>query len=130
MRTAKADLPAMRFGDYEGRTIDEGPLRIAFESMPAGFPPDPSVFEGLPDDRCQCPHHGYLVRGSARVTYLDGREEVINAGDAYVLEPGHFVQTIEDCEFVEFSPVAEHDVTRAQIMRNVEQIERAAGAGS
>jgi hypothetical protein len=119
MHTSKADLPAQVLGEYEGRMTDSGDWRIAFESMPAAFPPDPSVFAGLPDDRCQCPHVGYLISGSFRVTYLDGREEVVRAGEAYHLEPGHFVQTIEATELVEFSPRAEHDRTMAQVMQNV-----------
>jgi hypothetical protein len=28
------------------------------------------------DDRCQCPHWGYLLKGSFRVTYLDGPDEI------------------------------------------------------
>ena len=88
---------------------DDGDWRFAFESMPANFPPDPSPFAGLPDDRCQCPHLGYVICGSFRVDYPDGREEIVRAGEAYNLEPGHFVQTIEPVELVEFSPRAEHD---------------------
>jgi hypothetical protein len=30
--------------------------------MPEQFPPDESPFAGLPDDRCQCPHWGYLIK--------------------------------------------------------------------
>ena len=59
----------MVMGEYEGRQIDAGAMRIAFESMPAQFPPDESPFKGLPDDRCQCDHWGYLFKGSFRVTY-------------------------------------------------------------
>jgi hypothetical protein len=66
-------------------------MRIAFESMPAHLPPDESVFKRLPDDRCQCDHWGYLLKGSLQVSYLDGPDEVVQAGDAYHLRPGHFV---------------------------------------
>ena len=52
------------------------------KSMPAHFPPDESPFRGLPDDRCQCDHWGYLFKGSFRVTYLDGPDEVVRAGEA------------------------------------------------
>ena len=106
MHASRADLPAMVLGEYEGRTVDAGEIRIAFESMPAQFPPDESPFKGLPDDRCQCDHWGYLFKGSFRVTYPDGPEELVNAGDAYHLRPGHFVQTLEPVELIEFSPVA------------------------
>ncbi len=119
MHTSKADLPAQEIGDYEGRMTDAGDWRVAFESMPASFPPDASPFKGLPDDRCQCRHLGYVVKGSFRVTYLDGREEIVRAGEAYVLDPGHFVQTIEPTEVVEFSPREEHDRTMAAVAQNI-----------
>ena len=119
MHTSKADLPAQAIGVYVGRLADAGEWRVAFESMPASFPPDESPFKGLPDDRCQCRHLGYLVKGSFRVSYLDGSEEIVRAGEAYVLEPGHFVQTLEASELVEFSPRDEHDRTMAAVAHNM-----------
>ena len=119
MHVSKAELPAVTLGEYEGRTIDAAGIRIAFETMPAQFPPDESPFKGLPDDRCQCDHWGYVINGSFRVTYLDGPEEVVRAGEAYHLRPGHFVQTIEPVELLELSPVEEHDRTMAAIARNL-----------
>jgi hypothetical protein len=119
MRTSKAELEPQHLDDYEGRMHDFGEWRVAFESMPAHFPADPSPFQGLPHDRCQCPHLGVLVRGSFRVTYLDGSEETVRAGDVYSLAPGHFVQTLEPVELIEFSPRAEHDRTMAVVMRNL-----------
>ena len=38
-----------------------------------------------------------------RMRYAD-HEEVITAGEAYYLEPGHLRVMEEDCEMVEFSP--------------------------
>jgi len=119
MHTSRADLEAMVMGEYEGRQIDAGAMRIAFESMPGQFPPDESLFRGLPDDRCQCDHWGYVFKGSFRVTYLDGSAETIREGEAYHLRPGHFVQTIEAVELLELSPVAEHDRTMAAVARNI-----------
>ena len=63
MHASRADLPAQVLGDYEGRFVDWGETRVAIETMPANFPPDESPFEGLPDDRCQCPHWGYVDEG-------------------------------------------------------------------
>ncbi len=119
MHASKADLPATVLGDYEGHSVDWGDFRLAFETMPANFPPDESPFAGLPDDRCQCPHWGHLIKGSFRVTYLDGPDEIINAGDAYHLRPGHFVQTLEPVELIELSPTHEHDKTMAVVARNM-----------
>ena len=119
MHASRADLPAQVLGEYEGRFVDWGETRVAIETMPANFPPDESPFAGLPDDRCQCPHWGYVTKGSFTVTYLDGSEERVNAGDVYHLRPGHFVQTLEPTELIEFSPVHEHDKTMAVVMANV-----------
>jgi hypothetical protein len=119
MHTKKDDLEPMVFGEYEGRTADLGDWRVAWETMPAEFPPDPSPFKGLPDDRCQCVHLGVVVKGAFKVTYLDGTEEMVRAGEAYRLDPGHFVQTTEDTEVIEFSPREEHERTTQQILKNI-----------
>jgi hypothetical protein len=119
MHVSRDDLEPMVIGEYEGRQVDAAGIRIAFESMPAHFPPDESPFKGLPDDRCQCDHWGYLFKGAFRVTYLDGSEEIVTAGDAYHLRPGHFVQTLEPVEMIELSPVEEHDRTMAILAQNI-----------
>lgn len=119
MHTARDDVEAQRFGDYEGRTADLGDWTVAWETLPPGFPPDPSPFRGLPHDRCPCPHLGVVVKGSFRVTYLDGAEEVVREGDAYSLPPGHFVQAIEQTVVIEFSPREEHERTMRQVWANV-----------
>jgi hypothetical protein len=119
MQTSRDELEPMVIGEYEARKIDAGEMRITFESMPAQFPPDDSPFRGLPDDRCQCDHWGYLFKGSFRVTYTDGTEEVVHAGEAYHLRPGHLVQTLDPVDVIEISPVEEHDRTVAMIVRNM-----------
>jgi hypothetical protein len=119
MHTSRDELEAMVMGEYEGRQVDAGEMRITFESMPAQFPPDESPFKGLPDDRCQCLHLGVVTKGSFEVTYLDGSRELVRAGEAYSLAPGHFVQTLEPTEVVEFSPRAEHDRTMETVARNL-----------
>src|SRR3954453_14769289 len=119
MHVSKDDLEPMVLGEYEGRSVDAAGIRIAFELMPANFPPDESPFKGLPGDRCQCDHWGYLFKGSFRVTYPDGTQEVVSGGEAYHLPPGHFVQTLEPVELIELSPVAEHDRTMATVARNM-----------
>ena len=57
-------VPAQQIDAYEGRMTQMGDYNAAFESMPAGFPPDPrAAFRGLPDDACQSEHWGYLFKG-------------------------------------------------------------------
>ncbi len=120
MHVSKADLEPTVIGEYEGRSVDSGDFRIAFESMPSHFPPDESPFKGLPGDRCQCDHWGFLFEGSFRVAYNDGGEdEIVRAGEAYHLRPGRFVQTLELVPLIEFSPVEQHDRTMATVARNL-----------
>jgi mannose-6-phosphate isomerase-like protein (cupin superfamily) len=40
-------------------------------------------------DSCQNSHVGYMVSGRLRVRMADGREQLISAGDAYTIPPGH-----------------------------------------
>ena len=119
MHITTDEIQPMVFGDYEGRTADLGDWRVAWETLPAGFPPDPSLFKGLPDNRCQCVHLGVVVTGSFKVTYLDGSEEIVSEGQSYRLDPGHFVQATEQTEVIEFSPREEHERTTQQILKNM-----------
>jgi hypothetical protein len=92
-------------------------MNVGLEYFPAGTDTEP-VFKGLPDDRCQCPHWGYVVRGRLRVRYAD-HEETLSAGDAYYLAPGHLPIFDEDTEVVEFSPQREYQKTMEVAARNV-----------
>ena len=125
MHTSKAELQAMVHGDYEGRQVDAGEMRIAFESMPAHFPPDESPFKGLPDDRCQCPHWGYVISGAVTFKYAD-REEVCEAGDAFYTPPGHVpVKHAPGTEIVIWSPAAELLLTEEAMERNMKEMQTA-----
>ena len=102
----------------ETRTVEAGGMTIAFESLAAGVETAP-LFAGLPDDACQSPHWGYVLRGRARVIAVDGSEQVIAAGQAYHLPPGHNVVVEEDLEVVEFSPTTARAATMEHAARMV-----------
>jgi hypothetical protein len=76
------------------------------------------VFKGLPDDRCQSPHWGYVVRGQLTFRYVD-HDEVYEAGDAYYAPPGHIPVVTADTEVVEFSPTEEYNRTLEVVARNM-----------
>ena len=97
-----------------------GDYTIEFGTMAAADPAP--LLRGLPDDRCQCPHWGFLFRGRLTVRYADG-EETFSSGEAYYMAPGHRPRFDEDCEWVEFSPTALWRETRALILRNRELLE-------
>ncbi len=107
MRGSKRDLPvAAEFDTPDGhvtlREVEWGDMNVALENFPAGTDTAP-LFKGLQDDRCQCPHWGYVVKGKFRVIYGD-REETLSTGDTYYLQPGHNLVYDEETELVEFSP--------------------------
>ena len=76
------------------------------------------LLKGLPDDKCQCSHWGYVISG--RITFgVDGHEEVIEAGEAYYIPPGHTQRADAGTEIVQFSPSEVLDQVSAQMMANM-----------
>jgi hypothetical protein len=103
---------------FEGRFADLGGYTVGFESYTADADPA-ELFKGLPDNRCQCPHWGVVVRGKLIYRYADG-EDVIMAGQAYYARPGHLPVFYADTEIVEFSPTAELQQTMQAVLKNLE----------
>jgi len=117
MRASKQDLPvAFEGGGLVSRLAEWGEMNVALETLPGGTD-TASLFKGLPDDRCQCPHWGSVLKGRMRIRYPD-REEVIEAGDAYYMEPGHLPLFEEDTEVIEFSSKVEYHKTMEVAERN------------
>ncbi len=93
----------MEGGGVELRTHEiGGDMTVAFIRVPAGWDLGPMLV-GLPDDLCQCPHWGYVLRGRMKLRTKDG-DEVYEAGQAFYWSPGHAPMALEDSEYVEFSP--------------------------
>jgi hypothetical protein len=83
------------------------------------------LLKGMPDDRCQCPHWGYVTKGSLTFRFAD-HDEVFEAGDAFYLPPGHIgVSNEPDTEYVQFSPSAELREVSAVIMKNMQDMQGA-----
>ncbi len=76
------------------------------------------LLKGLPDDLCQCPHWGMVLKGRKAVKYKD-REEILNGGDAYYMPPGHTTVTDAGTEWLEISPKEELKRTNAAVLRNL-----------
>jgi quercetin dioxygenase-like cupin family protein len=49
-----------------------------------------------------------LIEGEITVTYRDGQEETVKAGDLFHWPSGHSVRVGRDAEVILFSPLAEH----------------------
>ncbi len=115
---------AVQVEGYEGHFENfDGGYTVGFETYTADADMG-ELFKGLPDDRCQCEHWGYVIKGKLKITYTDGSEEIINAGEAYYLRPGHVGESLEETQTVEFSPTAEWQRTMEQIGKNLEEMGR------
>jgi hypothetical protein len=102
MRASWNELPTTaQIEGYEARSTECAEMIMSFERVPAGLDTTPYL-KGLPNNRCQTRHWGYLTKGKILVHYSD-HDEVIEAGQAYYLPPDHRVEFLEDCEGVEFS---------------------------
>ena len=80
---------------------DWGEMRLDF----ASFPPHnlAPLLKGLPDNRCQCPHWGYLFEGKSVVRYAD-HEETITAGQAFYMSPGHVPELWKPASWCNLAP--------------------------
>src|SRR5438477_2047293 len=101
-------------GHYEDLA---GGYTVGFETFREDADAAP-LMKGLPDDRCQSPHWGYVVSGRVTFTYAD-RDEVYEAGDAYYAEPGHTPAVTAGTEVIEFSPTEAYEQTMEVVGRNL-----------
>lgn len=94
---------SMTLDGYEGHFENfEGGYTVGFETYSADADLTP-LFVGLPDDRCQCAHWGYVVKGKVTFKTADG-DETFHSGDAYYVGPGHTPVLYAGTEVIEFSP--------------------------
>ena len=104
--------------DLDGYTVSFTTLHEDIDATP--------LMKGLPDDRCQCPHWGYVIKGKMTARYAD-RDEVFEAGDAFYTPPGHIpVKHEPGTEFVSFSPTEELLAAEAVMVKNMQAM-RAGG---
>ena len=102
-------------GDVDGYTVNFVTFREDVDATP--------LLKGLPDDRCQCPHWGYVIKG--RMTWRFGdREEVFEEGDAFYAPPGHVPISHEPgTEIVQWSPSEELKLTEAAMQKNMQAMQ-------
>ena len=104
-------------GVMEGRYEELGGYTVGFEQFREDADATP-LFAGLPEDRCQSPHWGYVLKGSVTFRWAD-REEVYAEGDAYYAPPGHIPIINAGTEIVEFSPTDAYATTMEVVARNL-----------
>jgi hypothetical protein len=75
------------------------------------------LLKGLPDDRCSCPHWGYVTKGQVTFHFAD-HDETFAEGDAFHVPPGHTPEVVAGTEYVQFSPAEELHRITAVMERN------------
>jgi mannose-6-phosphate isomerase-like protein (cupin superfamily) len=95
-----------RSTDVAGYTIDFVTIRETHDLAP--------MLKSLPGGNCSCPHWGYVLKGRVIVRY-DDHEEVLEAGDAFYMTPGHAPEAEAGTELIQFSPADELAATEAAI---------------
>ena len=108
-------------GPVEDRHEDLDGYTVAFVSFRQDIDGTP-MLKGLPDDRCQCPHWGYVLKGRMTMRFAD-HEEVFEAGDAFYAPPGHVPIHEADSELLMFSPADELKATEEVMMKNMQEMQ-------
>jgi hypothetical protein len=104
-------------GVLEERSEELGDYVVGFTTFREDGDATP-VFRGLPDDRCQSEHWGYVFSGKLTFRYAD-HDEVCEAGDAYYAPPGHIPVVEAGTEVVEFSPTVKYRETMEVVASNM-----------
>lgn len=99
-----------RYGELDGYNVGFEHFREDADATP--------LFRGLPDDRCQSPHWGYVISGSVTFRYAD-RDETYETGDAYYAPPGHIPVISAGTDIVEFSPTDDYRRTIEVVNANL-----------
>ncbi|MDP9183294.1 MAG: cupin domain-containing protein [Actinomycetota bacterium] len=116
-----AETPiAMDEESIEIRVAELADYSCTFEKHKTDSDPAP-LFVGLPDDRCQCTHLGYVIKGKLVFQYAD-HDETVEAGETYVATPGHLPLLFAGTELVEFTKTSELGETVAVITKNLESM--------
>ena len=115
-RESAANVADMGLAEDRGEELDGYAVTFVTIRQDADLAP---MLRGLRDDRCQCPHWGYVFSGTLTWRYAD-REEVCEAGDAYYAAPGHAPSATMGSEFLQISPAAELRAVEAAVTKNMQ----------
>ena len=109
--TMDLEIAEDRSCELEGFTVNFVTIRQDFDLAP--------MLAGLPGGMCRCPHWGVVTKGRMAVRYAD-HEELIEAGDAFYMAPGHTPAAEAGTEFIQFSPTDLLAETQAAIARGMQ----------
>jgi mannose-6-phosphate isomerase-like protein (cupin superfamily) len=120
-RESAANVADMGAAEDRGEELDGYTVTFVSIRQDADLAP---MLKGLPEDRCQCPHWGYVFSGTLTWRYAD-HEEVCEAGDAYYAPPGHTPSATAGSEFLQISPAGELREVEAAIKKNMQAMQGA-----
>lgn len=110
-------------GAVENRHEDVDGITIQFVAIREDVDVAP-LLRGLPDDRCNCRHWGYVFKGKLTFDLGDGRE-VYQAGDAFSITHGHIPSAEPGTEYLQFSPTEELRPVSAHMQKSMAAMQRA-----
>ena len=118
-KVSRASAPHMVIPGYaDAYEQDVGGWNVSIESSLIDMD-EALFFKGAPGDMCQARHVGYVLKGKMGIRKADGTEEIFEAGDAFVIEPGHTPISYAGSEFVAFTPSEEAKQQMAWMMPNM-----------
>lgn len=119
-KTSKASAPGQDHGIVEVHEAAAEGYTMSFVTFREEVDHAP-LLKGLPDDMCDCPHWGYMLKGSWTVHYGD-HDETFEAGDAFYMKPGHVPVAHAGSELVMFSATDQAEKVSAVIMENMQKL--------
>ena len=114
--TASSHLVFPGYVDSHEQEIGDWSVSIQSDLTDMDLAP---FFQGAPNDQCQATHVGYVLKGKFGVRRADGVEEIFEAGDAFIIEPGHTPLSFAGGEYVAFTPTEEAKQQTAVMMPNI-----------
>jgi len=101
-------------GKTRSDIVHLGGTTAARLTLEPGWSWSASVKPVVGTEQCMHRHVGVLQSGRMRVMHADGTELVIDAGEVYVIEPGHDAEVIGDEPVTgyEFEPTAAEEYAR------------------
>jgi mannose-6-phosphate isomerase-like protein (cupin superfamily) len=122
-KVSRETAEVAEFGPVEDRHDEIDGYSVNFVSFRQDADAAP-LLKGLPDDRCPCPHWGYVFKGRMTFDFGD-HEEVFDAGDAFYVPAGHVPKVEAGTEIVQFSPAADLHPVEAAMVENMKRLARA-----
>ena len=103
-----------RHEDIVGYTVNFLTFRVDIDGAP--------LLKGLPYDKCNCPHWGYVLNGKI-ISHYGDRDEVFETGDAFYVPAGHTPEIAAGTEFIQFSPSEELRVVSEKMLENARELQ-------